>query len=1274
MATQDINPYVAAFREDGPPKRDSVKLTRKLSLMREKFNTIKLDSDDEDETPRPGSILTNIPEESSSPRSASSPTSSKSASRKSAKVWGKLRKIVKEIAEDEKAAKASTPLSSPRAAIEAQEADQEATEADDKEESPAKPITLDVEDIELSEYWMKADFISPPEPLATDASSEPLLDFLNNVPAELSTSDIMEEERKVTVSRVPEEVVREKQEEHEELLLKNQREIFDKVKKNEANVLRRENVARKRVIDFEQETKIRLDQERLKVVRIAEEREEVLGREFRRMKEQVEKEVAKQQATIVENFGKLFFREDTLSRKYHIFSSLIPQPVEFRIHLLRAVKTKLPKGPYVMMLSQMDALGGSRAIGWSKAGMTGIGDIRPGCTKSFYHYGRYFDRTVRVEDSVFALCPPKPLLKPSFIFLLELFQLASRDNPMDRVVGWTAVPMCYEKGSLIEGKIKLPLMTGEHSPAVAQFKDMEQHIACDLSQWIGNIYLEVRHMNYEELSKQPGTENSTLEVSALNGFELEFDFLNKKLASDADKVQQTDSKVDGGGEGRGEGGGDIESGDLAAAALGLDEHGNPLDAPPKGKTDLEQAQLIVDMGLFQRRLQSREGAGEEHHKLLPKPPSGSYDSGSDKTGKGTGKGGFWSLIGSNSNKKMATVDPNVQMHSSLAMSNFAEEKAKRAAGMRGTIGVGGSATVYPEGEGPDGGGGEAANIGGLGKSPSATGLSKSSTSKKASLFGGFFRQATETGIDEIAGLENHSNVVRERPYGVTDKRALHEHQRGRLTGLETIDSEEGRSWAKAGLEGKIVRKHASEGLRLDSEKVEIDAAKGETTDERDERDVSILPGGLKKGMSAKMAHPLSYAWTELRDPREMAEYSMSIAVDPTVRRKNKIPGAIIQSKLQYLYLEIFGDMTNSYMIGTLEWYSTIIVFVFALWVRIYVHYWTQYLYLQTIPTPLYGYSQELLQVIFKYSSESISNTSEIIVVVLGPVSNIFLFSVIGFIAWIYYHFTDYLPLVCSKFFAAFGIAAVLDPILTVVIDLIYHNYDCDQKSEACELDYTSNDCDCFEGDFIKLWNRMDRLEGSGITGLMITVIFYISIAIVACILVYHYVVYVHRDANILDLWRRVNAPEEEFFIPHDFEISSVELGQVCKKVKTWRGPSGFSRALTVEEDFEVDLTDPTGRRPCKRYIITERTPRGVETIFRQFVMDKTTGVILEIFDSDLLKAAQQAVIAKVVQQGDKQGDKQIDVPVHALVPSVSPTVDVYTDPTEFDPLIGTLNV
>jgi hypothetical protein len=115
---------------------------------------------------------------------------------------------------------------------------------------------------------------------------------------------------------------------------------------------------------------------------------------------------------------------------------------------------------------------------------------------------------LRVEDSAFALCPPRPLLKPNFVFVLELFQLASKHNPCDKIEAWTALPMTYESMSIVEGKFKLPLIRGEHSQSVQHFKTMERMMADDLHNWLCNIYIEVRHMSMNEL----GVSNELLKV------------------------------------------------------------------------------------------------------------------------------------------------------------------------------------------------------------------------------------------------------------------------------------------------------------------------------------------------------------------------------------------------------------------------------------------------------------------------------------------------------------------------------------------------------------------------------------------------------------------------------------------------------------------------------------------------------------------------------------------------------------------------------------------
>lgn len=52
--------------------------------------------------------------------------------------------------------------------------------------------------------------------------------------------------------------------------------------------------------------------------------------------------------------------------------------------------------------------------------------------------------------------------------------------------------MAFESMSLIEGKLKLPILKGEHGPHIQHFKSMEYAMAKDLDVWLCNVYLEVR--------------------------------------------------------------------------------------------------------------------------------------------------------------------------------------------------------------------------------------------------------------------------------------------------------------------------------------------------------------------------------------------------------------------------------------------------------------------------------------------------------------------------------------------------------------------------------------------------------------------------------------------------------------------------------------------------------------------------------------------------------------------------------------------------------------
>jgi hypothetical protein len=93
------------------------------------------------------------------------------------------------------------------------------------------------------------------------------------------------------------------------------------------------------------------------------------------------------------------------------------------------------------------------------------------------------------------------------------------------------------------------------------------------------------------------------------------------------------------------------------------------------------------------------------------------------------------------------------------------------------------------------------------------------------------------------------------------------------------------------------------------------------------------------------------------------------------------------SKLRYLYTELFGDF-NSYLWGTFQFYVSVGILLFALWLRIYVHYLAQYLYLQSLGAPVYGFRLMVFQVVQKYMSSSISVAAETGVVAIGPIANL----------------------------------------------------------------------------------------------------------------------------------------------------------------------------------------------------------------------------------------------------------------------------------------------
>ena len=90
-------------------------------------------------------------------------------------------------------------------------------------------------------------------------------------------------------------------------------------------------------------------------------------------------------------------------------------------------------------------------------------------------------------------------------------------------------------------------------------------------------------------------------------------------------------------------------------------------------------------------------------------------------------------------------------------------------------------------------------------------------------------------------------------------------------------------------------------------------------------------------------------------------------------------------------------------------------------------------------------------------------------VAIGPLALNVVFLALVLVGAAFHALAGALPDALSKFVACFGLASILDPLLILVVDLGYQNYDCGRRG-GCEgsAGYISTACACFTGDWMKV--------------------------------------------------------------------------------------------------------------------------------------------------------------------------------------------------------------
>ena len=157
-----------------------------------------------------------------------------------------------------------------------------------------------------------------------------------------------------------------------------------------------------------------------------------LHREFRRSESQLLKALERRKAEVRTMYGDLVFADGVYGgsqgRRWKVDWSRAPQPIQIRLKCLRGVKDKIPFSRYVIMISLYNRLGG-HVMQWSSL----KGQQWGGATLPIFHDGDFFNIEMKIDQSVFTVCPSRPDIRPDMVLVFELFILRGTVSSTDKV-------------------------------------------------------------------------------------------------------------------------------------------------------------------------------------------------------------------------------------------------------------------------------------------------------------------------------------------------------------------------------------------------------------------------------------------------------------------------------------------------------------------------------------------------------------------------------------------------------------------------------------------------------------------------------------------------------------------------------------------------------------------------------------------------------------------------------------------------------------------------
>ena len=327
-------------------------------------------------------------------------------------------------------------------------------------------------------------------------------------------------------------------------------------------------------------------------------------------------------------------------------------------------------------------------------------------------------------------------------------------------------------------------------------------------------------------------------------------------------------------------------------------------------------------------------------------------------------------------------------------------------------------------------------------------------------------------------------------------------------------------------------------------------------------DEFILPSDLAAGEGNDLARKLA----SRERAKELRQYKHSIT-----NPEADIPVSAAHEKLSFLWSELLGDLSLSRS-QTLEFWSTLFLFVLAFWLRIYVHYFGQYLWLTSSwrnNYAVYEFTVTPTRCILRYQVEPLESVmTQAMVLVIGVVSNqltllgLILFSSLCFRAVGAYSDAFF------RFLLVYAINVLFDPLFITLMDVF------EQKWE--------------DGDYFKIYHAYQSqyhggAEGSiGYAGGFLTIVLAAILCAVSLVILFIYLTRLHMHGRMLDVYHRLHSDEGTFFVPNDLELSVRTLKYILAKSKKWTGFHGTRRKVLVRSTTHTHRRGTTSAREPAR--------------------------------------------------------------------------------------------